>query len=185
MNFQTPRRMSAAQRGQDRSPAGVDARDAGQRAPSRKLRRLPRPSDLSAAGAIRRSRPWSSARPSRSSTVCCSPTRVRTGFRWGPFGDVVGVVRIEGADLVDRSRFGGRDCAPGRGCFRESQRQGRRPGRSTVPVGAGWRRIHRHRLALKRKTPSEPVVAGDQQPGASAASLDRCMYDKIVAGRYP
>ncbi len=107
-----------------------------------------------------------------------------TGFRWGPFGDVVGVVRIEG-------QISSTDHASADSIVPLLEKAFANPNVKAVvlsidsPGGAPVEaeRIYTAIGSLKRKHP-KPVVAVINNLGASAAFLIALHADKIVAGRY-
>lgn len=107
-----------------------------------------------------------------------------TGFRWGPFGDVVGVVRIEGPiSSTDRASAG--LIVP------VLEKAFANPNVKAVvlsidsPGGAPVEaeRIYTVIGTLKRKHP-KPVVAVINSLGASAAFLIALHADRIIAGKY-
>ena len=108
-----------------------------------------------------------------------------TGFRWGPFGDVVGVVRIEGQISSTDHASADSIVPPAGEGFRESQRRqgGRAVDRQPWRAPVEAERIYTAIGSLKRKHP-KPVVAVINNLGASAAFLIALHADKIVAGRY-
>lgn len=107
-----------------------------------------------------------------------------TGFRWGPFGDVVGVVRIEGP-IASNERASAEFIVP------LLEKAFANPNVKAVvlsidsPGGAPVEseRIYTAIGSLKRKHP-KPVVAVINNVGASAAFLIALHADKIVAGKY-
>lgn len=107
-----------------------------------------------------------------------------TGFRWGPFGDVVGVVRIEGP-IASNERASAESIVP------LLEKAFANPNVKAVvlsidsPGGAPVEseRIYTAIGSLKRKHP-KPVVAVINNIGASAAFLIALHADKIVAGKY-
>lgn len=107
-----------------------------------------------------------------------------TGFRWGPFGDVVGVVRIEGP-ISSTDRASADSIVP------LLEKAFANPSVKAVvlsidsPGGAPVEaeRIYTAIGTLKRKH-QKPVVAVINNLGASAAFLIALHADKIVAGRY-
>lgn len=107
-----------------------------------------------------------------------------TGFRWGPFGDVVGVVRIEGP-IASNERASAESIVP------LLEKAFANPNVKAVvlsidsPGGAPVEseRIYTAIGSLKRKH-SKPVVAVINNIGASAAFLIALHADKIVAGKY-
>lgn len=107
-----------------------------------------------------------------------------TGFRWGPFGDVVGVVRIEGP-ISSTDRASADSIVP------LLERAFTNPSVKAVvlsidsPGGAPVEaeRIYTAIGSLKRKHP-KPVVAVINNLGASAAFLIALHADKIIAGKY-
>ena len=107
-----------------------------------------------------------------------------TGFRWGPFGDVVGVVRIEGP-ISSTNRASADSIVPllenafANPSVRAVVLSIDSPG--GAPVEA--ERIYTAIGALKRKH-QKPVVAVINNIGASAAFLIALHADKIIAGKY-
>jgi protease-4 len=107
-----------------------------------------------------------------------------TGFRWGPFGDVVGVVRIEGA-------IGSGERASAETIVPLLDKAFRNPSVKAVVLqidSPGGAHVEAERIyaaigALKTKHP-KPVVAVINNLGASAAFMVALHADKIVAGRY-
>jgi protease IV len=107
-----------------------------------------------------------------------------TGFRWGPFGEVVGVVRIEGP-ISSTERASADSIVP------LLEKAFSNPSVKAVvlsidsPGGAPVEaeRIYTAIGSLKRKH-QKPVVAVINNLGASAAFLIALHADKIVAGRY-
>jgi protease IV len=107
-----------------------------------------------------------------------------TGFRWGPFGDVVGVVRIEGP-IASNERASAESIVP------LLEKAFANPNVKAVvlsidsPGGAPVEseRIYTAIGSLKKKHP-KPVVAVINNIGASAAFLIALHADKIVAGKY-
>ena len=107
-----------------------------------------------------------------------------TGFRWGPFGDVVGVVRIEGP-IASNERASAESIVP------LLEKAFANPNVKAVvlsidsPGGAPVEseRIYTAIGSLKRKHP-KPVVAVINNIGASAAFLIALHADTIVAGKY-
>jgi protease IV len=107
-----------------------------------------------------------------------------TGFRWGPFGDVVGVVRIEGP-IASNERASAESIVP------LLEKAFANPNVKAVvlsidsPGGAPVEseRIYTAIGSLKTKHP-KPVVAVINNIGASAAFLIALHADKIVAGKY-
>lgn len=107
-----------------------------------------------------------------------------TGFRWGPFGDVVGVVRIEGP-IASNERASAESIVP------LLEKAFANPNVKAVvlsidsPGGAPVEseRIYTAIGSLKEKHP-KPVVAVINNIGASAAFLIALHADKIVAGKY-
>jgi protease IV len=106
------------------------------------------------------------------------------GFRWGPFGDVVGVVRIEGP-IAANERASAETIVP------LLEKAFANPNVKAVvlsidsPGGAPVEaeRIYAAIGTLKSKHP-KPVVAVINNIGASAAFLIALHADKIVAGKY-
>jgi protease IV len=107
-----------------------------------------------------------------------------TGFRWGPFGDSVGVIRIEGT-IGSSERSSADNIVP------VLNKAFSNPSVKAVvlsidsPGGAPVEaeRIYSAIGALKRKHP-KPVVAVINNVGASAAFMIALHADKIVAARY-
>jgi protease-4 len=107
-----------------------------------------------------------------------------TGFRWGPFGDSVGVVRIEGA-------IGSNERASADNIVPVLEKAFNNPSVKAVvlsidsPGGAPVEaeRIYTAMSSLKKKHP-KPVVAVINNVGASAAFMIALHADKIVAARY-
>jgi protease IV len=106
------------------------------------------------------------------------------GFRWGPFGDVVGVVRIEGP-IATNERASAEAIVP------LLEKAFANPNVKAVvlsidsPGGAPVEaeRIYATIGSLKEKH-RKPVVAVINNIGASAAFLIALHADKIVAGKY-
>lgn len=107
-----------------------------------------------------------------------------TGFKWGPFGDVVGVVRIEGV-IAANERASADKIIP------VLERAFANPNVKAVvlsidsPGGAPVEseRINNSLDALKTKH-KKPVVAVINNMGASAAYMIALHTDKIIAGKY-
>ena len=107
-----------------------------------------------------------------------------TGFRWGPFGSVVGVVRIEGA-------IGANERASAEAILPILEKAFANPSVKAVvlsidsPGGAPVEseRIYTTIGTLKKKYP-KPVVAVINNIGASAAFMIALHADKIIAGKY-
>jgi len=107
-----------------------------------------------------------------------------TGFRWGPFGDVVGIVRIEGA-------IGSNEHASAEAIVPLLEKAFANVNVKAVilsidsPGGAPVEseRIYTAIGSLKKKHP-KPVVAVINNIGASAAFMIALHADKIVAGKY-
>ena len=107
-----------------------------------------------------------------------------TGFRWGPFGEVVGVVRIEGP-ISSADRASADSIVP------LLEKAFANPSVKAVvlsidsPGGAPVEaeRIYTAISSLKRKH-HKPVVAVINNIGASAAFLIAVHADKIIAGKY-
>lgn len=107
-----------------------------------------------------------------------------TGFRWGPFGDVVGVVRIEGAIGAGERASADNIIAVLERAFSNPNVKGLvlhidSPG--GAPVEA--ERISAAIASLKAKHKKE-VVAVINNIGASAAYMIALAADKIVAAKY-
>lgn len=106
------------------------------------------------------------------------------GFRWGPFGDVVGVVRIEGP-------IGSTERASAEAIVPLLERAFANPSVKAVvlsidsPGGAPVEseRIYTAIGSLRKQHP-KPVVAIINNVGASAAFLIALHADRIVAGKY-
>ena len=106
------------------------------------------------------------------------------GFRWGPFGSVVGVVRIEGA-------IGANERASAEAILPLLEKAFANPSVKAVvlsidsPGGAPVEseRIYTAIGTLKKKHP-KPVVAVINNIGASAAFMIALHADKIIAGKY-
>ena len=107
-----------------------------------------------------------------------------TGFRWGPFGNVIGVVRIEGP-IDARERASADNIIPllekafGNPSVKGVVLQIDSPG--GAPVEA--ERISTAIVSLKKKHGKE-VVAVINNIGASAAYMIAVHADKIVAAKY-
>ena len=107
-----------------------------------------------------------------------------TGFRWGPFGNVVGVVRIEGPIAAN-------ELASAEAIVPLLEKAFANPNVKAVvlsidsPGGAPVEseRIYTAIGSLRNKHP-KPVVAVINDIGASAAFLIALHADKIVAGKY-
>lgn len=107
-----------------------------------------------------------------------------TGFRWGPFGESVGVVRIEGT-IASNERASADNIVP------LLEKAFNNPSVKAVvlsidsPGGAPVEseRIYTAMESLKKKHP-KPVVAVISNVGASAAFMVALHADKIVAARY-
>ena len=107
-----------------------------------------------------------------------------TGFRWGPLGSAVGVVRIEGA-------IGANERASAQSIVPLLEKAFTNPSVKAVvlsidsPGGAPVEseRIYTAIGTLKKKHP-KPVVAVINNIGASAAYLIALHADKIIAGKY-
>lgn len=107
-----------------------------------------------------------------------------TGFRWGPFGDVVGVVRIEGP-IASNERASAESIVP------LLEKAFANPNVKAVVLSidsSGGAPVESERIytaisSLKRKH-QKPVVAVINNIGASAAFLIALHADKIVAGKY-
>lgn len=107
-----------------------------------------------------------------------------TGFRWGPFGDVVGVVRIEGP-ISSSERASAESIVP------LLEKAFANPNVKAVVLSIdspGGAPVESERIStaigtLKKKH-SKPVVAVISNIGASAAFMIALHADKIVAGRY-
>ena len=107
-----------------------------------------------------------------------------TGFRWGPFGDVIGVVRIEGP-------IGSNEHASAESIVPLLEKAFANANVKAIvlsidsPGGAPVEseRIYAAIGTLKKKHP-KPVVAVINNIGASAAFMIALHADKIVAGRY-
>ena len=107
-----------------------------------------------------------------------------TGFRWGPFGDVIGVVRIEGP-------IGSNEHASAESIVPLLEKAFANANVKAIvlsidsPGGAPVEseRIYSAIGTLKKKHP-KPVVAVINNIGASAAFMIALHADKIVAGRY-
>ncbi|RTL32479.1 MAG: S49 family peptidase [Burkholderiales bacterium] len=107
-----------------------------------------------------------------------------TGFRWGPFGDVVGIVRIEGP-------IGANEHASAEAIVPLLEKAFANANVKAVvlsidsPGGAPVEseRIYTAIGSLKKKHP-KPVVAVINNIGASAAFMIALHADKIVAGKY-
>lgn len=107
-----------------------------------------------------------------------------TGFRWGPFGSVVGVVRIEGA-------IGANERASAETILPLLEKAFTNPSVKAVvlsidsPGGAPVEseRIYTAIGSLKKKHP-KPVVAVVNNIGASAAYMIALHADRIIAGKY-
>jgi len=107
-----------------------------------------------------------------------------TGFRWGPWSDVVGVVRIDG-EISAQALTAAKKVIPA------LEKAFANPGVKAVvlsidsPGGAPSEaeQIYTALGALKRKHP-KPVVAVINNLGASAAYLIAMHADKVYAGKY-
>ena len=106
------------------------------------------------------------------------------GFRWGPFGDVVGVVRIEGA-IASNERASAESIVP------LLEKAFANPSVKAVVLSIdspGGAPVESERIStaigsLKKKHP-KPIVAVINNIGASAAYMIALHADKIVAGKY-
>lgn len=106
------------------------------------------------------------------------------GFHWGPFTDVVGVVRIEGQIAAGTTASADKVIPALEKAFSRSNVKAivlaiDSPG--GAPVEA--ERIHNVIVSLKAKY-NKPVIAVISNLGASAAYLVALRADKIVAGKY-
>lgn len=106
------------------------------------------------------------------------------GFRWGPFTDVVGVVRIEGQIAAGTAASADKIIPTLEKAFSHGNVKGvvlaiDSPG--GAPVEA--ERIHNAIASLKTKY-NKPVIAVISNLGASAAYMVALHADKIVAGKY-
>lgn len=107
-----------------------------------------------------------------------------SGFRWGPFGDVVGVVRIDG-QISSLSQSSADKIIPAlEKAFAHAKVKAvilsiDSPGGAPVES----ERINNAIASLKKKY-DKPVVAVISNLGASAAYLIALHADKIVAGKY-
>lgn len=107
-----------------------------------------------------------------------------TGFRIGPWGDVVGVVRIEGA-IGANERASADNVIP----LLEKAFQDQNVKAVVLSIDSGGgapveaERIYTSLQALKAKYP-KPTVSVINNIGASAAYMIALHTDKIVAGRY-
>lgn len=107
-----------------------------------------------------------------------------TGFRWGPFGDSVGVVRIEGT-------IGSTERASADNIVPVLEKAFNNPSVKAVvlsidsPGGAPVEaeRIYTAMVSMKKRHP-KPVVAIINNIGASAAFMIALHADKIVAAKY-
>lgn len=107
-----------------------------------------------------------------------------TGFRWGPWGDVVGVVRIEGEISAQKTASAQRVIPALAKAFENPNVKAvvlsiDSPG--GAPVEA--ERIIDEIVRL-RKSHKKPVVAVINNLGASAAYMIAAHADRIIAGRY-
>jgi protease IV len=107
-----------------------------------------------------------------------------TGFRWGPFGSVVGVVRIEGAISANERASAEAILPLLEKAFSNSSVKAvvlsiDSPGGAPVES----ERIYTALGTLKKKHP-KPVVAVINNIGASAAFMIALHADKIIAGKY-
>lgn len=106
------------------------------------------------------------------------------GFRWGPFGEVVGVVRIEGV-IGANERASAESIIPLlEKAFNASNVKAvvlsiDSPGGAPVES----ERIYKAMRSLKQKHP-KPIVAVINNLGASAAYLIALHADKIIVGEY-
>ena len=106
------------------------------------------------------------------------------GFRWGPWRDVVGVVRIEGEIAPSSTASADKIISALEKAFSN-------PSVKAVVLSidsAGGAPVESERvysaLTLLRKKHAKPVVAVINSVGASAAYLIALHTDKIVAGKY-
>lgn len=107
-----------------------------------------------------------------------------TGFRWGPWGDVVGVVRIEGQIAANEAASAEQVIPPLIKAFENPNVKAvvlsiDSPG--GAPVEA--ERIY-STLDSERQRHKKPVVAVINNLGASAAYMIAAHADRIIAGRY-
>ena len=107
-----------------------------------------------------------------------------TGFRWGPFGDVVGIVRIEGQIATNERASADRIVPALEKAFANPNVKAAvlsidSPGGAPVES----ERIYTSIDSLKRKY-GKPVVAVINNLGASAAYMVALHADRIVAGKY-
>jgi len=107
-----------------------------------------------------------------------------SGFRWGPFGDVVGVVRIDGQISSSSQSSADRIIPALEKAFANANVKAvilsiDSPGGAPVES----ERINNALASLKKKY-DKPVVAVINNLGASAAYLIALHADKIVAGKY-
>lgn len=107
-----------------------------------------------------------------------------TGFRWGPFGQVVGIVRVDGPIGSGERASADRIVPLLEKAFANPTVRGvvlsiNSPG--GAPVEA--ERIHNALQSLKVKHP-KPVVAVINDVGASAAFMIAVHADQVVAGKY-
>ena len=107
-----------------------------------------------------------------------------TGFKWGPFGQVVGVVRIEGP-IAPNERASADKVVPAlERALADSNVKGvvlRIDSPGGAPVES--ERIYTALDSLKKKY-NKPVVAVIDNLGASAAYMVALHADSIVAGKY-
>jgi len=106
------------------------------------------------------------------------------GFRWGPFGDVIGVVRIEGEIAAGKVASADRVIPSLENAFKSSNVTAivlsiDSPGGAPVES----ERINNAIEGLRKRHP-KPVVAVINNLGASAAYMIAIHADKIVAGKY-
>lgn len=107
-----------------------------------------------------------------------------TGFRWGPWGDVVGVVRIEGQIAANEAASAEQIIPPLIKAFENPNVKAvvlsiDSPGGAPVES----ERIY-NALDSLRQRHKKPVVAVINNLGASAAYMIAAHADRIVAGRY-
>jgi protease-4 len=107
-----------------------------------------------------------------------------TGFRWGPWGDVVGVVRVEGQIAANETASAEKIIPPLVKAFENPNVKAvvlliDSPGGAPVES----ERIYNALDSLRRRH-KKPVVAVINNLGASAAYMIAAHADRIVAGRY-
>jgi protease-4 len=107
-----------------------------------------------------------------------------TGFRWGPWGDVVGVVRVEGQIAANETASAEKINPPLVKAFENPNVKAvvlliDSPGGAPVES----ERIYNALDGLRRRH-KKPVVAVINNLGASAAYMIAAHADRIVAGRY-